>query len=595
LEKVRKMRKKRILSVLLAFVMALPFTALSVSADVGFAGGKGTVFDPYQVSTPEQLDNVRNYLDKHFIQICDVDLTEATTEGGIFYNNGEGWTPISTFTGSYNGGGYKIIGLNHNSSKTQYIGLFGRTDGANIGNIKLINCNIKSTYSSGYCGGIVGYAGSNTTIENCFVSGVIGGNVNCAGGIIGYLGIVYNCTNEAVVTGEYAGGICGAGAEEISNCFNSGNVSSNLSAGGIVGRNSNNVNYCYNIGNVNGEEYAGGISGYSYSNSGTGEFEISNCFNSGNVSSNQSAGGIIGNIVLNDSKKAYLKNFYNLGNVTSEEESGEIFGRLTTYSSVNMLFLEKGYNSNINLENRIYGTLVRKNNSIVSVASSNIYQINEDATEGVTVLSAEEMKKKESFVGFDFENVWTISPFVNDGYPYLRNMPGMHYCEWGEFEITKEPTETETGTAQKVCAGDDTHIDIIEIPVLTDENVWTKGEYTAPTYLKEGLQVYTSEYGTVNHIIKVPNLTSTTTKVTDTYTRFYVEFQQDMKNCIIIISIYDEATDKIEEVSIYECDGDDFYTITIPKVMASKNARIYVWDNFGSMMPLGIPENVIIE
>ena len=122
-----KKRKKSIgktglLSLFLLFavtaaVFILPVAQQQVFAaenTTEFAGGDGTEGNPYQVSTAEQLDNVRNYLDAYFIQTADIDLTEATAEGGTFYNDGSGWSPIGTnrntpFAGSYDGGGHRII------------------------------------------------------------------------------------------------------------------------------------------------------------------------------------------------------------------------------------------------------------------------------------------------------------------------------------------------------------------------------------------------------------------------------------------------------------------------------------------------------
>ncbi len=69
-----------------------------------FAGGTGTLADPWQISTPMQLNNVRNYLgdansNKYFILINDIDLSAYTGENGPEYNLGEGWRPIG-YTGS---------------------------------------------------------------------------------------------------------------------------------------------------------------------------------------------------------------------------------------------------------------------------------------------------------------------------------------------------------------------------------------------------------------------------------------------------------------------------------------------------------------
>ena len=58
-----------------------------------------------------------------------------------------------------------------------------------------------------------------------------------------------------------------------------------------------------------------------------------------------------------------------------------------------------------------------------SNAFNNIYIDIADCNKNVSVyISTDELKKKESFVGFDFDTVWDISPAINDGYPYLQNV-----------------------------------------------------------------------------------------------------------------------------------------------------------------------------
>ena len=37
------------------------------------------------------------------------------------------------------------------------------------------------------------------------------------------------------------------------------------------------------------------------------------------------------------------------------------------------------------------------------------------------MLTPEQMRNQNSFNDFDFENVWTMNPFINEGYPYLKN------------------------------------------------------------------------------------------------------------------------------------------------------------------------------
>lgn len=48
-------------------------------AQAQFAGGSGTAEDPYQVQTLQQLQLIADsvYLNKHFVQIADIDATET--------------------------------------------------------------------------------------------------------------------------------------------------------------------------------------------------------------------------------------------------------------------------------------------------------------------------------------------------------------------------------------------------------------------------------------------------------------------------------------------------------------------------------------
>jgi trimeric autotransporter adhesin len=68
--------------------------------------------NPYTVGTFDDLMAMRyeNYLEKHFIQISDIDASPSKDIGDF-----SGFIPIRTlkapFTGSYNGNGYQITDL----------------------------------------------------------------------------------------------------------------------------------------------------------------------------------------------------------------------------------------------------------------------------------------------------------------------------------------------------------------------------------------------------------------------------------------------------------------------------------------------------
>lgn len=65
---------------------------------------------------------------------------------------------------------------------------------------------------------------------------------------------------------------------------------------------------------------------------------------------------------------------------------------------------------------------------------------------------------------------------------------------YGAWEISKEPTETETGIARKYCACG--HYDEAVLAVLGNATVWTKTTEGA-THQTPGREIYTSEYGVV--------------------------------------------------------------------------------------------------
>lgn len=104
---------------LIMLIMAFPAGVITVSAEntTEFLGGAGTEESPYLISTKDHLNNVRKYLDAHFLMVADIEFTEADfAEGGAFYNNGQGWEPIgknvnSPFTGVFDGDGHIVSRL----------------------------------------------------------------------------------------------------------------------------------------------------------------------------------------------------------------------------------------------------------------------------------------------------------------------------------------------------------------------------------------------------------------------------------------------------------------------------------------------------
>ena len=262
-----------LLSVALVFAL-LPATARAEEQPFLNDGGKGEENSPYLISTKEQLEAFRDYVNsgndcenKYFQLTANIDL------------GNEEWEPINYFYGTFDGGGYTISGLNINKPEESYIGLFQHLDSAG-------------------------------TVKNLTVAG----NVICGSygaGIVGdNKGTVGNCHNKCDISDNssiyyYQGGVVGNNNGTVENCYNTGNISGNGGLGGIVGNNESPVKNCYNTGNISGNSSAGGIVGsngrdYSKLNVGT----VENCYNSGKVTSS-SAGGIVGSLSYGTIRNCY--------------------------------------------------------------------------------------------------------------------------------------------------------------------------------------------------------------------------------------------------------------------------------------------------
>lgn len=273
---------KRLLSFILSVTLLLcmvPLGAIAVLAEenTDFAGGNGTAEAPYLIATKEHLDNVRNYLSSHFKMVNDIIFTEADfTEEGDYYNNGYGWIPIDTFSGTFNGCSHSIEGIKINKTKSEYAGLFSILTGE-VSCLRLSNTYIQSEKL--YVGTITGT--NKGQILSCLVDGQIQtSDLSRVGGITGVNnGIVSQSLNAVVINAIDAhscvGGIAGTNDGRIDNCYNVADITlqgdMDGCIGGIAGVSGSNsiqncqIYNCYNIGNINSSAYRrGGIAGLSY-------------------------------------------------------------------------------------------------------------------------------------------------------------------------------------------------------------------------------------------------------------------------------------------------------------------------------------------
>ena len=162
----------------------------------GISKADSQASDVIMVSTPEQLDNIRNNLSGNYQLANDIDMSK-------YYN----FEPIGNendgaFTGSFDGNGHTIKNLPLDYDTYKYVGLFGYLDGP-VYNVTLENVDVKS---SRYGGGIAGYADTNGTIRNCAVSGMVTVKNSYfstySGGIVGYSNAeITDCENSAYIVG----------------------------------------------------------------------------------------------------------------------------------------------------------------------------------------------------------------------------------------------------------------------------------------------------------------------------------------------------------------------------------------------------------
>lgn len=323
--------------------------------DDNFAGGDGTIENPYQIATARQLDAVRNHLDSNFVLVDDIDLSEY-----------ENWEPIGGYIdvepddglqGSFDGQGHTISNLTmkyiitptEQSYPRDYsFGLFSdSTLSPGIQNVNLENVNIdisgKGDYTEIKWGSDVYVSGVSTKasiLSNISADGQI--NVKLQNDYTHISGItcntesIVNSTNKintyAEVTGirESGLGVSAAGitnsAVNISNCNNYGHLSVNTTspedstwlayagnvscAGIITGAVDSEISNSKNYGDIdvvskNCHLRTGGIAG-SF-DGGT----ISNCVNYGLVKSNTyKCSSVVGGIV------GYLGNASNISTST---------------------------------------------------------------------------------------------------------------------------------------------------------------------------------------------------------------------------------------------------------------------------------------
>jgi hypothetical protein len=196
-----------------------------------YSGGTGDPNNPYQIATPEDLNDIHNYtedLNKCFLVTDDINLAQ--------YAN---FNVISGFKGVFDGNNHTISNLNYFANGMgAYAGLFPWCpEFSLIKNVRLVDPNISAP--RGQAGALFGFHVAGIII-NCHVEGgIVGGNFY-VGGLVGRSqGLIYRCSAATNVLGDrQVGGLVGTDryGNGISQSYSTSTVNAISGAGGgLVG------------------------------------------------------------------------------------------------------------------------------------------------------------------------------------------------------------------------------------------------------------------------------------------------------------------------------------------------------------------------
>jgi uncharacterized repeat protein (TIGR02543 family) len=401
-----KVHMRRILSILTALFLLIGTIPLQVFADShDTMAGSGTEADPYIILTLDHLDAVRNNLSAHYKLGADIDASETAS-----WNSGAGFAPVgdntTKFTGSFDGHGHTISGLTINRS-TDYIGLFGYTEGSDIRNIGMTGVSITGRHN---VGGLVGENYNSSTVTNAYVTGSVMGSGNAVGGLVG------NNTISSTIANSYA----------------TASVTGLSWVGGLVGTNFSTITDSYATGSVTGNSGVGGLAGLNSTTNAT----ITDSYATGAVTSNfDYAGGLVGYASESNINRAYT--------TSKVSASGSRVGGLVGYA-INSSTINQAYATGFVSGTSFVGGLVGSaDNGTVTNSFWDIGTTGQSSSAGGTGLVTQDVLKQASYTGFDFTNDWfmvagSTRPFLRS--EYSTTITNTHQLQLMSMDLTANYT-----------------------------------------------------------------------------------------------------------------------------------------------------------
>ncbi len=368
--------------------------------------GRGTAKHPYKIETAEQLAGLaflvnkgESFAEKYFTLTTDILLNSAEDWDRLKEKSIQppfSWTPIGTeenpFKGIFDGQNHTISYMFMNRFAPNR-GLFGCiAAGAVVKNLKVCDFDIRGSKN---VGGLVGKAMGMLPSKRFFAKKRLQDEYGVRGPII------ENCTIKTIqgkINGEsFVGGLVGYAEEHtllLKNKIENSEISGKHYVGGLVGWTEGKVQECASQATIIGEkDNIGGLVGVAESGS-----IIQNCHANVNVQMNRDeaaqdtyTGGLVG------WAEGKIENCYAV--VSKDTDMKRVAPFLG--------HLQEG-------QEDVMGGSVK--NCYYNAAESSSDPSDKDATPK----TLEELRKQETFVGWDFEKTWKINPDELGGLPGLR-------------------------------------------------------------------------------------------------------------------------------------------------------------------------------
>lgn len=526
------------------------------------------ITDITEISTLAELEQFRDdvnggntYESKTVKLTADIDMSEKYGEGK------ESWVSIGTFSGTFDGGGHKITKLYINDTGR---GPFGFVAGTvrDLG----VEGYVYATFSTAECvGGITSELSG--TVENCFFSGSVEGE-------------------------RHIGGIVGANTGTVKNCYNTGTITAwEHCGGGIVGTNGGSIIGCYNIGIItkSTSEYASPYYGSITGGAGLKEtdcYYLEGTYDTG-AYVEEGTGGEDTTTVLTTEQFADKTNFTNwdfetvwdmdttLGRPvlqSNREEPPVHIHTLVHHAAVAATCTENGTGEYWKCEGDSgCNKLFSDENAKTEIAE--IPVISAKGHTEVTDIAVEPTCET------DGKTAGSHCSVCNTVITAQTTISKLNHT-WGAWSITTEPTFNTTGKAERICETDNTHKETVDVPVLSDREVWEESLRTEPTEIFDGFCTYISQYGVVSVTIHA---------LTDKH--FLIEYadgtamvqSRDTGTYAIIFAAYDVNG----VLTSIELKPVTFKTAGLQEVESknftesdAKTVKVMLWDSLTGMKPL---------